>query len=113
MNDVVPIAMPLVVSDDDALEHVVGNRAAGLVRSGVESCAHPQSCLRGGRSDEVHHDFVREQWATPPVPRDVREEAMLDLVPLARARRQMRDVDAKSGPIGESLKVELPSAVPW
>ena len=41
----------------------------------------------GGVPDEVDDRFVGAERATSPVDRDEREQAMLDLVPLARAGR--------------------------
>src|SRR3954466_15009224 len=47
-----------------------------------------------------------------PVLRDVAEEPMLDLVPLAGARREMRDVNTQREIIGEALQAVLPGAGP-
>ena len=43
-----------------------------------------------------------------PIHRDVREQPMLDLVPLARTRRKVTDRDHQARPIGQTLQFPLP-----
>ena len=50
------------------------------------------------------------QGTTAPVHPDVREEAVLDLVPLADPRRQVTDRDRKPGFAGEATELVLPEA---
>jgi len=43
---------------------------------------------------QLDDHLVTDQWATTPVHRDEREQAVLDLVPLARARREVAHTNA-------------------
>src|SRR5271166_4696629 len=53
---------------------------------------------------------MREQGLASPVLTDEREQPMLDLVPLARARREMRHADREAALVGEFLKLPLPQS---
>src|SRR5512135_3182125 len=55
---------------------------------------------------------MADQRPTPPVHRDVREEPVLDLVPLARARREVADGDLQTRLVGEALQFHLPEPDP-
>ena len=58
----------------------------------------------------VHDGFVRRQRRAAPVRRDVAEEPVLDLVPLARPGWEMTHLDGQAGPVSEPLKFLLPGA---
>src|SRR5262249_36882141 len=45
-----------------------------------------------------------------PVLGNVAEETVLDLIPLRRPRREVRDADGEAAAIGEPLQLELPEA---
>jgi hypothetical protein len=47
----------------------------------------------GGRGDQVDDDLDRDQWPGAPVAADEAEQAVLDLVPLAGAGREVADLD--------------------
>ena len=52
-------------------------------------------------ANQVDHGLEGAQRTPAPVLRDVAEQPMLDLVPLARARREVADVDAQAGVVGQ------------
>ena len=56
----------------------------------VSSFVHPsfdsQPCFCLRRCDEIYDDLVRQQRLATPIHADKREQAMLDLVPLAGSR---------------------------
>ena len=54
---------------------------------------------------------MAEERSSTPVHRNLREEAVLDLVPLARARRKMGDAYLQAGNVGEVLQARLPKPV--
>ena len=58
--------------------------------------------LRAG--NEVHDGLVGDQRTPAPVLRDEAEQAMLDLVPFARAWREVADEQAQLQFIGEHLQ---------
>ena len=49
-----------------------------------------------------------EERLAAPVARDEAEQAVLDLVPLARAGREVADLDLKAGLVGQALQLGLP-----
>src|SRR5512142_2134659 len=55
---------------------------------------------------------MADQRPTPPAHRDVREQPVLDLVPLARARREVADGDLQARLVGEALEFHLPEPDP-
>jgi hypothetical protein len=65
---------------------------------------------RGGAgiANEADDHLTAEQGLAPPVRGDVAKHAMLDLVPFARARRQMADRHTQPRLIGEPLQRRLP-----
>jgi hypothetical protein len=62
-------------------------------------------CRRG---NQLNDGLVADERFGPPVLADEGEEAVLDFVPLAGARRQMVDVDPKPDLVGQLLQFPLP-----
>lgn len=58
---------------------------------------------RGRRGDEVDDDLHRDEPPGAPVAADEAKQVVLDLVPLARAGRQMTDRDLQAAVVGEAL----------
>jgi hypothetical protein len=88
-DDVVPVPMEAVAFQVDTLHLLVGDSPPGGVFSAVQTTDDLQA-LRGRRpSDQVDDGFVVAQRLASPIRGNEREEAMLDLVPLAGARREM------------------------
>ena len=65
----------------------------------------------GGRGDELHDDLVAHQRFATPVLTDERKESMLDLVPFARAGRQMANVNVQASLVCKPLQLALPEAI--
>ena len=76
--------------------------------------ANDETSDGGGVSDQADNGLVRAQWSTAPVHRDERKQAVLDLVPLARPRREVADIDRQAELVNDplSLLVRLCAAVP-
>src|SRR5512138_11981 len=89
-------------SDDDA----------GLIASLIELRLDAESGSRSRVTDQLDEGLDGPERTSAPVLRDVAEEPMLDLVPLARARRDVRDVDGQAQVVGEPLQRGLPAARP-
>ena len=66
--------------------------------------------IGGRRGDQLNDGAVAAQRFAPPIDGDEREQAVLDLVPFAGARRQMAYRDGTSQLIGELLQFNLPEA---
>jgi hypothetical protein len=69
-----------------------------------------QTGARGGRGDQLNHRVVPDQRLGAPVLADEREQAVLDLVPLAGAKREMAEHDVNSDVVGVLLQLTLPQA---
>ena len=92
------------MSDDVDGRHLgVGDSDALLVEGLVDLAAHGEAGLCGRRRDQVDDDTIADERLSAPVLADVREEAVLDLVPLAGARRQVVDGDVDVEFVGELL----------
>src|SRR2546426_1244865 len=84
--------------------HHDARRIATLVQFRLDS-----QTGRGPRMANQRDDCFKGAERTPaPVLRDVAEEAVVDLVPFARARRGVRDADAEAEGIGRALETLLP-----
>src|ERR1700694_1967241 len=118
MKGVVPLAVEVVPRQDalgfKGFDLFVGNLDAGGVDGGVEFGADGESGAGGGRCDGLDDDFVAGQWPTTPVHRDVGEQPVLDLVPLAGPRWQVAHGDMQAGGGGQrgEFGLPLPGAVP-
>src|SRR6266571_7523107 len=68
-----------------------------------------RGCRRG--ANEVHHDLVGFQRMASPIAGHMTKQAMLDLVPLARAGREMAHFDLQTGFIAQRLQFDLPKTI--
>jgi NADPH:quinone reductase-like Zn-dependent oxidoreductase len=66
----------------------------------VEAGPDRQAGLRFRVADQVHDGYPVEQGATSPIRGNEAEHTMLDLVPLARTGRKMRNMDCEVKGIG-------------
>src|SRR5487761_1139495 len=85
-NRVVPLAMELVHPQGYRGYLRVRNRDAFRIGPGVTLCVNLEALPSSGRGDQLDDDFVARQGTAAPVHADVREEAVLDLVPFASSR---------------------------
>ena len=102
--------MKSIAFEVDGLHLCSGHLPTGLVPSSVETADDLEASRRGGPGDEMHDGFVVPQWLASPVLGDEREEAMLDLIPLARAWREMADRQGPASLIRQVLEFPLPQA---
>src|SRR6185437_8651448 len=99
------------MANDVERGHVlIGDFDSGGIEVFVEFATDGQTGCRGGRADEFDDGAVIDERPSAPVPRDEREEAVLDLVPFAGAGRKMEDGDGQSQLVGELLQFGLPEA---
>ena len=85
-----------------------GDLDAGAIPALVQLRAHAQPRRGAGVANQIDDRFELPERAAPPVRRDVTEEPMLDLVPLARARWKVTDGDAQLKGIGQALQFGVP-----
>ena len=79
-----------------------------FVGRGIEGALDFQAGFGGRRSNQLDHGHAIDEWSPAPSLRDVAEQAVLDLVPLRRARRIVMDVEHEAGLVGELLQFDLP-----
>jgi len=72
-----------------------GGKSSGRVRF--------EAGLGGGCGDQLDDHLITDERLAAPVAGDEREQAMLDLVPLARARQQATHGDRNAEFVGEFL----------
>jgi len=115
---VVPFRVSVVASQGatglEVLHLMVGDLHADRVLGGVKLGVHCESGAGGGRGDGVHDDVVAGQGTCSLVHRDVGEQSVLDLVPLAGPRRQVAHRDHEPGLGGQRSEFGFPGpgAVP-
>ena len=80
----------------DAGEVGGGDFDAGRIRIGVDLGTDLEAGFGGGGGDQLDNDLMADERFAAPVLGDEREEAVLDLVPLAGTRRQVADSDGGS-----------------
>ena len=68
--------------------------------------ANPQSLLGGDTADELNHGLSRQQRSASPVVGDVAEHPVLDLVPLACARREVAHLHGQSDLVSQALQLQ-------
>ena len=107
---IVPFTVELVPVNVDYLEfgvcHFDLERIVFLIQPRMNLEARRCAC----GSDQVDHDLGGFERNASPVAGDVAEQAVLDLVPLARPWRIVADIDRQARGIGESLKFEMPES---
>src|SRR5712691_13548929 len=88
----------------------VGDGDAFRIEVVVDLAEPGEAGLGGGRRDQIDDDAIADERAGAPVLADEGEEAVLDLVPLAGARRQVVDGDVEADLVGEPLQLAFPQA---
>ena len=68
---------------------------AGRIGVVIDLASHLQAGLGGRGGDQLDDDLMADERFAAPVSGDEREQAMLDLVPLAGAGRQVADRDGE------------------
>ena len=85
----------------------------GLFRGRSENTVSASASVswRSARKSGYCLAYVRDiERPSPPVLRDVTEHPVLDLVPLARARREVADRNPQPQLVGQALQLQLPQA---
>src|SRR5271170_3071151 len=76
----------------------------------VQFCFDLQSRSGSCMTNQFYDDLTIEQRTTTPVLRDPAEQAMLDLVPLARPWWEMANAHRQPQPVRQLLQGHLPQA---
>ena len=102
--------MESVAGDVEGSHLGVGDSDALRVKVLVDFASHGEAGLGRGSGDQVDDNAIADEWRGAPILADVREEAVLDLVPLAGARRQVVDLDGEGELVGQGLQLAFPQA---
>ena len=76
----------------------------GVVPVGVQGGLDGQTRLCGGAGNQVDNRLMADQGGSAPVLSNETEEPVLDLVPLARTRWEVADMEAQAQLVGERLQ---------
>src|SRR5258707_3834953 len=96
------------IADVECLHLGLADFDALFVGRGVERALDSQTGFGGGRSNQLDHGHSIDEWSPAPSLGDVAEQAVLDLIPLRRARRIVMDVEHEAGLVGELLQLDFP-----
>ena len=95
-----------------ASQFLIADLAAFFIAFVVESGRDSQAGFRFRVPDEVDDGHTVEQWPATPILGNEAEHAVLDLIPLARARRKVRDMEGQVEIIGQPLEFGFPQSHP-
>src|SRR5450755_3253767 len=102
--------MKLLFLDREAIHLLISDLSGDRVAASVQLRSNLQSRLGRRAADQVDDHLTAHQWSASPVLRDVTEHPVLDLVPLACARRKVAHRDAQTDLVDQSLQLNLPQA---
>jgi hypothetical protein len=110
-HGVVPGAVLRVGGDRQGAQLLGGDGQPERIVAGIEFGLHVQPGAGSGRGDRGEDDLVAGQRAAAPVHRDLREQPVLNLVPLRGARRKVADGDRQAGVGGQGRQLGLPQPI--
>ena len=90
----------------------VGDDNPAGILAGVEFAAHGEASFGGGGGYQLDDDPIADEWFGTPVLADEGEEAVLDLIPLAGAGRQVADRNVEVEFVGQRLQFAFPQPHP-
>src|SRR4051794_33465421 len=100
--------MEIVTRDVDVVHLVVGDFDARGIALVIDLASYLQAGVGGCGADQLYDGLMADERLAAPILRDEREQAVLDLVPLAGAGRQMTDRDGDAELIRQVLQLALP-----
>jgi hypothetical protein len=112
LDAVVPFAMELVALNGHVGQFFIADFDAGVVGLLVELSPDAQARLSSDAADQAHDDLPPQQRSPAPVVGDMAEHPVLDLVPLARAWREVADLYGQPQLVGQVLQLQPPQADP-
>lgn len=105
--------MELISDEVHICESVIGDLQFIGVLFFVQVGVYFEAGFGACAGDQVDYDLQRFQWDALPVAGDVTEQAMFDLVPFARAWREMADFDYQARGIRQTLQFQSPESSAW
>ena len=110
VDRIVPFAMEVVGSEVEGIHFDVGHLDAGRIGVLIEFAPNLQTGVRRRRGDQLDDDLMADERLAAPVAGDEREQAMLDLVPLAGTGRQVTHGDGNAEFVDQFLQFDLPQS---
>ena len=95
--------MEVVAGEVDGIHFGVGHLDAGRIGVLIELATNLQTGLGRRCGDQLDDDLMADERFAAPVAGDEREQAMLDLVPLAGAGGQVTHRDGNAEFVGQLL----------
>src|SRR5262245_61089830 len=105
--------MEVTSCDRERLHLCVGDLSSGRVALLIRDGADLQTRLCRGIRYQADDGLQRRQRIATPVQGELGEESVLDLVPLARPRRQVANVNCQPGAVRQRLQLSLPQPVAY
>jgi hypothetical protein len=99
-----------VAGEVEVAHFCIGHLDAGGIGVLIEFATNLQTCRRRRRGDQLDDDLMADERLAAPVSGNEREEAMLDLVPLAGAGWQVTHGDGNAELVGQLLELDLPQS---
>ena len=109
---VVPLAMEFIGLEVHMSQFLIADLDPCLIGVRVQHRTHRQTRPRCRRCDQTHNRLPADQWLPTPVLRDVAKQPVLHLVPLARPRREVADVQREPQLVCQPLQRHLPQPRP-
>ena len=104
--------MKLAALQIHSLHFFIRHLAARRILSPVQAAGHFQPLRRGRSRNQLHDRLVVAQRFAAPIRGDEREQAVFDLVPLARPRREMANGNGQPRLIRQLLQFQFPQPQP-
>ena len=111
-NRVVPVAVKRMGMQVDRGHLGVGDLPTHSVPAAIKATGDREALGSRGRRDQADDRLVVAERLAAPIGGDEREEAVLHLIPLARAGRKMTDPDGELRLVRQRLELELPLPEP-
>ena len=105
---IVPLALKSSRLEIDFSQLFWGNLHSRWITPGVKPGLDAKPRRR--TSDQIDNRLMAYQRSASPILRDKGKHSVLNLVPLACARREVTDLDAQSRPIRQTLTADFPQA---
>src|SRR5947209_315641 len=102
--------MKLAALDSYGSQFLVRDFNPRGIGAAIEVGADAQTGFGRGVGNQVDDHGPTHQGAPTPVPGNVAEHALFDLVPLAGAGREVTDAYPQAGAVGKPLQGHLPQA---
>jgi hypothetical protein len=107
-DGVVPLAVELIRLDRETIHLPVSDLSTERIAVRIQLRPDGQPFLRRRVPDQIDDDLTAHQRTAPPVYGNVAEHPMLDLVPLAGARRKVASRDPQADLVGQPLEFPFP-----